>query len=154
YLTLRVEEDVPGLALTRDGERLERASLGSAVPVDPGDHVVVASAPGRRAVELRVRVAANGDRRTLTFPPLGRLPAAPAGEGAAGPAAPMDPLGFGLVVGGSAFVAAGAVFGVLALETYGEAEDHCAGDHYGCIPAARELEGKARTYAHVADAGV
>src|SRR5688572_6405870 len=38
--------DTPGLEVTRDGVQLGAAALGSAIPVDHGEHVVEARAPG------------------------------------------------------------------------------------------------------------
>lgn len=45
-LTIEVPDAVPGLAITRDDEAVERAYLGKAVYVDPGRHKVIAIAPG------------------------------------------------------------------------------------------------------------
>jgi hypothetical protein len=76
----------PDTRVTRDGLALSAASLGAALPVDPGAHVIVASAPGREdrrypldaaegrtdrvAVEPGAPVPATGTEATET-PPSG-----------------------------------------------------------------------------------
>lgn len=48
-VTLRVPavQQVPGLHIALDGVQLEQAAWNVATPIDPGDHAVVAEAPGR-----------------------------------------------------------------------------------------------------------
>jgi serine/threonine-protein kinase len=48
---------VPSLEVRRDGEVLREAVWGSAVPIDPGDHVVEARAPGYKTFSVRVVAA-------------------------------------------------------------------------------------------------
>jgi hypothetical protein len=69
------EPAAPQLVVKRDGEPLDRAAWGIGVPVDPGPHVVEASAPGR--APFRASVAVAGDARTLTVtvPALESTPA-------------------------------------------------------------------------------
>jgi serine/threonine-protein kinase len=55
-LTVDVPDDVriPSLEVLRDGEALREPLWGSAVPVDPGDHLVEVRAPGYKTFESRV----------------------------------------------------------------------------------------------------
>jgi len=46
-LTIRVKVELDGLEVKRDGLVIESAAFGVAVPVDPGTHVLTASAPGK-----------------------------------------------------------------------------------------------------------
>lgn len=49
-LVINLSSTAPdGLRIARNGVELGTASLGQAVPVDPGEHVIVARAPGRQA---------------------------------------------------------------------------------------------------------
>jgi hypothetical protein len=66
--------------VTRDGVELGAASLDTALPVDPGEHVVVAVAPGRSAREIKVEVG-EGKTETVVVEP-GEVAAA---AGAAAP---------------------------------------------------------------------
>ena len=54
----------PGAALSRDGVLLGTASVGAPLPVDPGEHVIVVSAPAfdsrRSVIEIR-----PGEHRTI-----------------------------------------------------------------------------------------
>jgi len=50
-LIVTVESPPEGLVVARDGIKLSAASLGSRLPIDPGDHKLVAEAPGRIARE-------------------------------------------------------------------------------------------------------
>ncbi len=61
---------IPGLAVQRDGLALEAPAWSTAVPVDPGRHVVVAAAPGRRGWTTSVTVNGPADHQTVTVPLL------------------------------------------------------------------------------------
>lgn len=50
--------DRPGLEVRRDGALVASAALGLPVPIDPGPHVVEASAPGGTAFRARIDVKA------------------------------------------------------------------------------------------------
>jgi hypothetical protein len=68
--------DVPDLEIRRDGSVVGRAAWGTAVPVDPGDHLVEATAPGKILWRQSVVVAPGTDIRTVAIPPLQDAPAA------------------------------------------------------------------------------
>jgi hypothetical protein len=78
---------VPGLVLRRDGEELGPPLWDTAVPVDPGEHQVSASAPGRKAWEAKVTVA-EGDEAKVSIPMLQELPKPVAPPPAPPPPAP------------------------------------------------------------------
>jgi serine/threonine-protein kinase len=65
---------VPGLEIRRDGALVGSAQWGSPVPVDPGEHELVATAPGKRTLSQKVR-AEVGKTNTLVLPPLEAEPA-------------------------------------------------------------------------------
>jgi hypothetical protein len=58
----------PGIRVTRDAVELRAASFGVALPVDPGEHTVAVSAPGRAARVYRVKLA-QGENRALVVEP-------------------------------------------------------------------------------------
>jgi hypothetical protein len=62
--------DAPDLEIRRDGSVLGRAARDSAIPVDPGDHVIEASAPGKATWRQTVVVGPHGDSKTVVVPPL------------------------------------------------------------------------------------
>jgi hypothetical protein len=73
------DADRPDLGIARDGVALGRAAWGTRIPVDPGRHVIEASAPGRVPRRVEVSVGGEGDVQTATVPPLEEiaLPAPP-----------------------------------------------------------------------------
>ncbi|MFO0548375.1 MAG: hypothetical protein U0271_08315 [Polyangiaceae bacterium] len=73
-LTVVVRATAPGLVIKRDGTPLGRGAWGVALPVDPGVHVIEASAPGFATFELRVEVGADRDQREAVVPELISLP--------------------------------------------------------------------------------
>jgi len=62
--------DVPDLEIKRDGTVIGRAAWGSAMPVDPGDHVVEAAAPGKISWKQSLVVSPAGDTKTVVVPAL------------------------------------------------------------------------------------
>ncbi|WP_437639832.1 hypothetical protein [Sorangium sp. So ce854] len=81
-LTLNVPRAaaVEGLEVTLDGAPVDSAAFGQARPIDPGEHRVSASAPGRKRWEGKVSIK-RGQRKAVTVPVLARD-----GSAAAGPA--------------------------------------------------------------------
>jgi hypothetical protein len=87
--------DVSGIEVKRDGIPLDRGELGSALPIDPGSHVIEATAPKKkpwsisvsvapRQTDARVTVALEDDAQAVA-------PAAPAPPtGAEAPASPAE----------------------------------------------------------------
>jgi hypothetical protein len=76
------EARMAGLMVKRDGAVLGEASWGVGVPVDPGSHLVEASAPGKKPFSRAVRLPATSATVTVTVPKL-----EDAGAGAGGPIA-------------------------------------------------------------------
>lgn len=166
-LTLEVPETsrVDGLVLTLDARTLSRAEWGVGLPLDPGEHAIAATAPGRQGWSARVRFGPDGEQRALTVPvlepeapPVTPEPApAPAPVLAAPPpAAPAEgaPRGgtqraLGLALGGLglAGVAVGAVFGLQASSKNDEAASHCRGTL--CDPEGIRLDREGRDAATV-----
>jgi hypothetical protein len=101
-----------GTHVTRDGKDLGEGSLGTALPVDPGQHVVVVTAPGRQDGRYPVDVT-EGKIARLVVEPGAPLAAAttpsPAPEPGPEPT-PAPPSRIGpLVIAGIAVGAAGVV---------------------------------------------
>ena len=75
---------VPGLIVRRDGAVVDEAQWGRGVAVDPGDHVISATAPGKKSWEQSQ--AARSGTVEITVPSL------EPGDGATGPEAPSVPV--------------------------------------------------------------
>ncbi|HVU03467.1 MAG TPA: hypothetical protein VHE30_17025 [Polyangiaceae bacterium] len=150
HLTLQVPlgTAAPGLELVRDGRVVPQPVWNVAVPVDPGDHRIVARAPGYQEWSSPVRVDGNGGSASVTVPPLVKLETAPPPAAVApqppvsAPAAsPPADTGdrtestgsvqrtLGLVVGGLGVVTlgVGGYFGLRAISKNQDAKTHCDG---------------------------
>ena len=71
-----------GTKVTRDGVELGAASLGEALPVDPGAHAITTSAPGYASTTVSVTVAEGASKEVEVSPGEREVSAAaaPAGE--------------------------------------------------------------------------
>ena len=70
-----------GFAVQRNGVGVEAGSWGVPLPLDGGEYVVEASAPGKKPWSTRVSLAATGDRRTIAVPALEDAPPPAGAEG-------------------------------------------------------------------------
>lgn len=125
-LTIQLVSAAPaGTRVTRDGVELGAASLGTALPVDPGEHGVVVEAPGRAPRSFRLLISER-ERRTLEVS-VGPESAAPPGDRAKGSPAPAPnrTLGYVLTGVGAVGLVAGGVAGVLVLHEKKVVSDHC-----------------------------
>jgi hypothetical protein len=138
----------PSARVLRDGVLLGDPSLGVPLPVDPGIHWVVVTAPGREGREVQVRLevgeqrlvevepgAATPPARVLTATPgsmasgalIPPFPAAELSAGAIPPArgARATAAGYLLVTGGTAALATGGYFALQALSARRDARAAC-----------------------------
>ncbi len=170
-LVVRVAEDDPALAVAKDGVPIDREAWGSAVPLDPGEHALEATAPGKKSWHGTVSISAAPMTVTVDVPSLeASPPAAPAPL----PPRATDPVGFpatpsparddsrglgaqrGVAVGAAGVgVVALVLAGGLALSArsiYSDARGHCTSA--GCDPDGVRLGHDAGVRADFATAGV
>ncbi len=81
----------PGLTIRRDGVEVGHEQWGVLVPIDPGAHVVAASAPGKQPWDTSVEVPMDGKIATVGIPPRSSVPGTLPGARAP-PVAPGRPL--------------------------------------------------------------
>lgn len=125
--------NVPGLEVVRDGMAVGSVQWGTPIPVDPGRHEIVSSAPGRRSVALEVE-AGEGETVTFEVPELTLrrvtsereppLESAPLSE----PDGPDDPpMGWIIGLGGVGVVGlgVGGAFALMARAEYEESKAEC-----------------------------
>ena len=165
-LTLQVpaEDRIDGFELTRNGQPVRAPSWAVAVPVDPGEHALAASAPGRLSWSQNVTVRAGGERAEVLVPVLAvdpnaatqpqampmvapppAEPAPPLAHTATSPPEPVRsawPLQrtIALVVGGVGVVGlgVGGYFGARAFSKNGDVEDLV---DEGCNAAGTQCNG-------------
>ncbi|MGD0678203.1 MAG: hypothetical protein ABSC94_22560 [Polyangiaceae bacterium] len=68
----------PNVVVRRDGQVLDRAAWATQVPVDPGVHLVEASAPGKSPFRATIVIESDGSTSTLVVPPLEDVTVLPA----------------------------------------------------------------------------
>jgi hypothetical protein len=141
------------VSVLRDGVEQRAASLGIAVPVDPGKHEIVLRAPGHTESRVSVTVA-EGENTELALE-LG-APLVGAGEVSSGtserpPAqaggSSQKTLGFVLGGVGVAGIATGIVAGALVLDRKSKVESECDGNQ--CSHAGVEAASSGRTWSTV-----
>ena len=138
-LAIKTTGDASGLTITRDGEAVEAAELGVAIPVDPGQHVIEASAPGKQKFSQTVEIGKEADSKVVEIPALAEGAAAAPGtepdEAAqSGGNDGSTQRTIGLVLGGVGIVgvAVGAIFGLQAGSKWDDAKAKCDDYPYGC----------------------
>ena len=155
-LTVRVAPAVratPGLEIKRDSTPVGPGSMGDAIPVDPGPHVIIATAPGRVRWTQSV-VLQNGTPPTVVdVPSLVAEAPTPAPAVVAPEPTPTEERSTwttrrtaGVAVAGAGVVAAavGAYFGVEALSSWNDVKGKC--NPAACTnPSAKPLYDTART---------
>jgi len=166
-LTIRAAgatEEPTGLEIRRDRVPVQPAELGSPIPVDPGPHIIEASAPGKQPWSSTVQ-AADASKVDVEVPALSA-----AAAGAAKPAAKSAPpvrspplestaaassgssqRTAAVVVGavGVVGLGLGTVFGLGASSKWSDAKSKCTDYPYGCSPAALDDQSSAKSKAGV-----
>jgi hypothetical protein len=158
-----------GLEIKRDGTSIGTSELGVAIPVDPGPHVIEASAPNKRKWTNTVQVGKTKDQVAVTVPPLEDEPGAvaatptPAGPAVVEPVAPVtSPPAeetrsgsgqrmIGLVVAGVGVVGVGvgSILGLMATSAQSEADKECDPGGVRCTHAGFEKNQDAHSAATI-----
>jgi hypothetical protein len=123
----------PTLDVSCDGVRIGEAAWGEAIPLDTGEHVVEARAPGYRAFRTVV-IAVEAKETSVTIAPLEPEPALPAPPADEKRSTRANRRTLGALVGGLglATAAVGAAFGLHAITLDRQAGRLC--------PTARECQ--------------
>jgi hypothetical protein len=133
---------VPGLVVKRDGFVLGAGAFGAALPVDPGEHVVEASAPSRQPWSARTSVAADGASGVVTVPALSEVPTWAATEGdsrrSSGP--PLRPIGIGVGAAGIVALGISGYFALHAASKNSDSQSDCTGDVCGPVGKQARLD--------------
>ncbi|HEX7605281.1 MAG TPA: hypothetical protein VF348_01125, partial [Usitatibacter sp.] len=69
-ITVPASSEVEGLRIERDGHEIGRGAWSIAIPIDPGEHVVRATAPGRQPFTAPVGISKESEARTVEIPVL------------------------------------------------------------------------------------
>lgn len=165
HLVLRLDAStaaVQGLEVTCDGNLLAPTANGVALELDPGEHVVTASAPGRSPFSQTIRVGEGaGNYEVAISLPLQQTATTvpPPVSGAASVQQQGAPYwstqrmaavaAGGLGVAG---VVVGTVFGLKVASKMDQARDRCGGATSGCPQESLALQDQAETPARLSTA--
>lgn len=148
----------PAVSITVDGVALPPASIGTAIPMDGGTHVIEASAKGKVSRKIEVTIGAEKDRKEITVAPLEDVPAVAPQKQAPStpPPEPEHTRSVGpWIVGGVGLVALGigGYFGVSAIGKRRDVEGACPGNV--CTdPAMVDRNDQAKRAAVVSDVAI
>jgi serine/threonine-protein kinase len=149
------ENEVAGLEVKRDGTAIGKPLWGTAVPVDPGAHNVVAGASGYKTWDSNVEVTGGGKTVKVSIPKLAPEPGAQPAASATPPAEPEpEPkerggtqriVGVGVMGLGIVAVGLGVVFGLSAKSKLSDsnADNHCHPDNH-CDALGYQLRNDAK----------
>jgi hypothetical protein len=158
-LTIAVPADVrvPGLTIERDGAVIDAGEWSTDVPLDPGKHAIVASAPKKipwkteteltdKAVTINVPKLEDAPEEIVTPPPVvEKVVIKPS------PWTPLRIAGIGTGAVGVGGVVGGVILGIAAKSTYDGALGRCANKAASNCPPEAVSDGKsAHTMADVA----
>ncbi len=160
-LTIEVLDPADGMEVQRNGEVVNRALWGSPLPVDPGTHEIVASAPGRNPWSTVITVLKGPHSSTVTVARLAKSEQSlvePEPARAPPPAvAPMAfddrsseqrKLGWIFTGTGGAILTGSGIFALIARKKDQDFEGQCRRDDQNlCSETARGLRSDARTFA-------
>lgn len=168
-LTVHVSESarLDGLRVECDELEIEPAAWSTAIPVDIGEHVVRAVAPGREPFTTKIVIERESDVRTVEVPVLVGDAPAPAQPSVASsppalPPVPLSPpasddgsnrspvrrtLAWTAGAAGLAQLGIAGYFGLQAFSRHAESNAECPGER--CSPLGVELNGESRRAADV-----
>lgn len=133
----RGHDDIPDILVTHDGRRVPPERFGEVIYADPGIQRIVASAPGHRSFQARVKTG-QGEEVTVEVPVLEPVHAVPTDQPSS-PGKTQRILGITGASAGTAALAAGLGFGWAARSAREDAfsSGACDRDTRLCTPAGQ-----------------
>jgi hypothetical protein len=159
-LVLALSPSAPsGAVVERDGVPFQGASLGVALPIDPGEHVIVTRAPGGAEERVTITLEA-GESKRLELPqkPFAPPAAAPPAMQPTAPPPVEKPKDdgsvqrtLGYVTGGVgvAGLIVGSVAGLLVLDRKATVDEECKPDRNSCTREGAEAAESGQSLATV-----
>ncbi|HMA93073.1 MAG TPA: tetratricopeptide repeat protein [Polyangiaceae bacterium] len=151
-----------GVEVTCDGNPLPPNAIGVALELDPGEHVIAASAPGRSPFKQTLRVGETAARHEIAIALPVQQTVADTAPATYAPSAPehQQPMYWStqrkaaIVAGGIGIVgvAVGAVFGLKVATKMDQARDRCGGGTTGCPSESLALQDQAQGPARISTA--
>jgi hypothetical protein len=152
-LTVTLASKVPGARIRRDDVDLGGGSIGSPLPVEPGEHVITVSAPRHEDRSFTVKLA-EGEQQTLAVDVGAEAPADASSPAAASAESSQSSgstktLGFVTAGVGIAAIGAGTIFALIAMGDDSKSNETCDANNV-CDPAGKDARDDARAAGNVA----
>lgn len=145
-----------GRTVECDGAPIDAARLGTAMPLDPGEHTVIVRATGRADVRSAIKLA-PGEARQIEIEAGAASPvpapapvAAPAERSARSSASPLRTLGVASVGVGAVGLGLGLACGFMTLNAKSTADDKCRA---GCQPEGLDAQRQGKTWSALSTVG-
>jgi hypothetical protein len=139
-----------GMVLTRDGDPLGQGSLGSSLPVDPGEHVFTAEAPGKKPTTQKITITA-GETKEVLLGPFEEAPGIAPPQGSSF-FTPMRVAGVAAGAVGLVGLGLAGAFAGIASSRKAESDKDCDGDV--CGPVGLPVRQEARSFGDGATAAL
>ena len=160
HVTVKVAPaaEVKGLVVSLDGVELSRAAWSTPLPIDPGAHVVRATAPDRAPFEKKLAISGVAASEVVTVESLAVVesvaspPPKPVETVTIDSAKPRRYAGYALIGAGVVAVGVGAFFGFRAIDKRKESDAECPADR--CTALGVDLNESAKTSANVANLAI
>jgi len=155
-IVVRVDGDnTPGLAITKNGKPYPKTDWGKPIPIDPEDHTIAASAPGRKAWQGTITGKGDGAILTVFVPKLEvTSKATPAAETKTPPMTltfgPKRILAAGLGGVGVIGLGVATALAISASNRYDDASSNGHCDPSGCDATGRAIQSSAASQGNVA----
>lgn len=162
-VVINMPSPVQGQEITLDGLAVRAETLGTPLPINPGDHKVEVKAPGYEPLTLPLKAEKVRANLTLEIPPLKPAPTGqqPAGPGIETPPPPPPASTSPLTMRTGSYVAlgvgvvgigVGTIFGLRSLSKRDEAAPNCPGNV--CNKAGKDLGDEAHSAATLSTVGM
>lgn len=155
-LTVTAAGPTKGLEVKRDGTLIGEGQLGTALPIDPGSHLIEATAPGKKPWKTNVDVAPSS-KGAVSIPALEDAPVdkpePPAPKDAAPEATPsawQKPVGIAAIAVGVVSLGVSTALILSARSTMRDSEPHCAGN--ACDAEGKDLRDRAVSRGNISTA--
>ncbi len=144
---------VEGLRVERGGVEVRQAAWGTPLPLDPGEHAIEVTAPGKETYRTIVSIDPGPGHIEVVIPPLAdreqedilanSAPVRPE-DAASDPGGARRTMGFVVASVGAAGLVAGGLFGLRAMSLNSRSEGECRTERL-CSQAGLDLRNDART---------
>jgi len=137
-MVITPQERPRGLSVTRNGIDVGAAQWGTKVPVDPGNYLIAAIAPGKRRWQRQVRVSGAADLVEVMIPSLADAPknaalpnptgsnvVVPDGPRPERPTPPSTIAGLTIAALGIVGLGVGTAFGIIAIDGKSDVDALC-----------------------------